>query len=188
MKDPWIYVVLLGAVIAVFGLLRPHKEEHTASFQKNMEDTLEQYVEEVAAENEQLLQVIEKMKQEQDARHDAARRRMDKLEAGIHLMDEKLEAIQLMKPSPSNAVVERERITDETQPYSTPSQQTVEEEEALVSQQRQSAVLSIRDRYPELFDLLDQGVQPADAAVQLQLPLGEIQLIMQLALQEDHRV
>lgn len=80
--EPWIYIVLLGGVIAVIGLLRPRTQEimDTTEIRRNMEETLEHYMTELEEENEKLLKVIERMKQEGEYRDEALRKRMDKLE------------------------------------------------------------------------------------------------------------
>lgn len=199
MKEPWIYLVLLGAVIAVFGWLKPHKDQNSDSFRRNMEDTLEHYVDEITTENEKLLQVVEKMKQEQGVLQDATRRRMDKMEAGIHILSEKLEFMQSLQ------VAERRDSYAELHETEQPPvrrQHALEDvghadgftsyENSPVSdidlQPEDIIEESIRNRYQQLFALLDQGVEASAAAEQLHLPLGEVQLIIQLALQEERRV
>lgn len=180
MNEPWIYLVLLGAVIAVFGWLKPKKESNWESFQRNMEDTLEHYVDEIAADNDKLLQVIEKMKQEHDTLQEASRRRIDKLEASIHILSDKLEFMQSLHVNahqqPAHGMTAEQPII---------SQEIKTEEETVVEPM---AVPSIRSRYQAIFELLDQGVEASVVAEQLQLPLGEVQLIAKLALQEDKRV
>lgn len=182
MNEPWIYIVLLGAVIALFGWLKPQKEKTPESFQRNMEDTLEHYVDEIAAENDKLLQVVEKLKQEHDLLQEATRRRMDKMEAGIQILSEKLELMQSLQVTPLKQVAP---ATKEEQNAEAVIQEEIVEDNTV---EEPIAVQSIRSRYPELFDLLDQGVEASAAAEQLQLPLGEVQLITQLALQEEKRV
>lgn len=80
--EPWIYIVLLGGVIAVIGMLRPRTQAtmDTTEIRRNMEETLEHYMIELEEENEKLLKVIERMKQEGEYRDEALRKRMDKLE------------------------------------------------------------------------------------------------------------
>jgi len=80
--EPWIYIVLLGGVIVVIGWLRPRTQAtmDTTEIRRNMEETLEHYMTELEEENEKLLKVIERMKQEGEYRDEALRKRMDKLE------------------------------------------------------------------------------------------------------------
>lgn len=80
--EPWIYIVLLGGVIIVIGMLRPRTQQTTdsAEMRRNMEETLEHYMTELETENEKLLTVIERMKQEGEHRDKALRKRLDKLE------------------------------------------------------------------------------------------------------------
>ena len=199
MKEPWIYLVLLGAVIALFGWLKPHKDQSSDGFRRNMEDTLEHYVDEITTENEKLLQVVEKMKQEQGVLQDAARRRMDKMEAGIHILSEKLEFMQSLQAAErrdsyselyekEQALARRQQAQEDegyadgfTAHENSPHSDNDLQPEAIIEE-------SIRNRYQQLFALLDQGVEASAAAEQLQLPLGEVQLIIQLALQEERRV
>lgn len=187
MNEPWIYLVLLGGVIAVFGWLRPERASNESmkveSFQTNMEETLEHYIQEVAAENDKLLNVIERMKQEQDTRNEAARRRMDKLDSAIHILDDKLELWKSNAVSAPGAAISHSVSQEQWNQTLGQVPEPAMEYEVPVPPRS-----SIRNRYPELFELLAAGTSPDEAAQLLSLPLGEIQLIIQLAEQEDHRV
>ncbi|PZM64012.1 hypothetical protein DOE73_19075 [Paenibacillus dendritiformis] len=47
---------------------------------------------------------------------------------------------------------------------------------------------SIRSRYPELFALAEEQVPAGQIAERLSMPIGEVQLILQLGIQEGGRV
>ncbi|UHA73910.1 hypothetical protein [Paenibacillus sp. 481] len=207
MSDPWIYIVLLGAVVVMFGWFRAQKvtDGSTANTQRNMEETLEHYVEEVAAENEKLVTIIERMKKEGELRDDALRRRMDALEAKweqasviAHEEEQRAtlaatipSATQAVEPvSPQSMVASMKAATVKSSEYAIVGEPNTEsdmasalsavptsEAEAIV----ETATPSIRERYADLFALMEEGVPEEQIAERLAMPRGEVQLVIQLA-------
>lgn len=195
--EPWMYILLLGAAIAVIGMLRPKvvPEGGTTELRRNMEDTLEHYMRELEEENEKLITVIERMKKESDLRDDALKRRMDKLERNWSSFEERLASAK------ENDRGESREQEQQAAPESL-SMPRAASEEAIIGTNEAGrfaetypddlsetpAAVPLRSRYPELFALLDQGCSEEEAAQRLSMPRGEVQLIIHLEQQEVRRV
>lgn len=207
MNDPWIYLVLLGAVVMVCGLLRPKTANGTTTIKQEIEDTLEHYIEEMAAENDKLLTVVERMKKEQNLRDDSLRKRMDLLEGKIaHLTEKQQLQNHHVEARITNmqqqSVRQRDKLlpmADEHEHSRETSVSTMEsnsndihsnetEMNSLITAAESEELPSIRKRYKDIFELLDEGISSHDIALQLNLPQGEVEVIIQLGLQEAERV
>jgi len=167
---PWGYVLLLGAFIVVFGLTRPRskQDEQPAKSTLNMEIALEQFMENMESDNRELVDLV-KHSQEDNARQLALReKRIADLEHRCAELETKLQqtiarstAIAAgMAASPQAVVPQPEEEAEPRRP-------------------------SIRDRYAELFELYDQGKSIDIVARKLEMNKGEVQLIIQLAKQEE---
>ena len=195
--EPWMYILLLGAAIVVVGILRPKvvPEGNSTELRRNMEETLEHYMRELEVENEKLITVIERMKKESDLRDDALRRRMDKMEHNWISFEERL-------ASANEDVKDESGKQEQKAPPEPPSMPQAIVEEVLFETSEVDdfverfpddlheapAAVPLRDRYPELFALLEQGYSEEEAAQQLAMPRGEAQLIIKLEQQEVRRV
>ncbi|MCG7407466.1 hypothetical protein MH117_08530 [Paenibacillus sp. ACRRX] len=191
MNEPWIYLALLGGVVAVVGLVRPTSQDSHANLKQNIEETLEHYVQEISEENEKLLQAVERLKKEADLRDEAMRRRMDMLEASVQHAGEQ-QRQQVSQIETLSSLVNRPQIVQTVQNKDTAEQNTFEGMTAVEAASGVEVVEdsppTIRDRYVDLFALHMKGVKAEQIAARLNMPLGEVQLILQLSLQEDQRV
>src|SRR5690606_31975077 len=60
MDEPWIYIVLLGAVVVVGALALPRRRasEETETRAGNLEATLEQFMDSMETENQQMIETV----------------------------------------------------------------------------------------------------------------------------------
>ncbi|WCR29051.1 hypothetical protein L3476_10210 [Paenibacillus thiaminolyticus] len=202
---PWLYVALLGAVLVVLGLLRPRTGNDSTELQRNMEETLEHYMRELETDNEKLISMIERMKNEGQMTDEALRKRIDQLEqrwsrseerhAALEARVAEQQAVRLWNtqaPAP-----QREGAAQPVPEYSMPAEASplppeadpIPEAEAQAQADSEAPEPpSIRSRYPELFALADDQVPAGRIAERLSMPVGEVQLIIQLGIQEGGRV
>lgn len=199
---PWIYVALLGAVLVVLGLLRPRTGNDSTELRRNMEETLEHYMRELETDNEKLISMIERMKKEGQMTDEALRKRIDQLEQrwsrseerhaalearvaeqqAVRLWNEQASAPQMEEAAQAAA---QHSIADAA---SLPSEaETIPDAEAQAEAETPEPP-SIRSRYPALFALADEQVPAGQIAERLSMPIGEVQLILQLEIQEGGRV
>ncbi|MGG3837042.1 hypothetical protein ABEV00_08420 [Paenibacillus thiaminolyticus] len=202
---PWIYVALLGAVLVVLGLLRPRTGNDSTELRRNMEETLEHYMRELETDNEKVISMIERMKKEGQMTDEALRKRIDQLEqrwsrseerhAALEARVAELQAVRLWNGQAP--VPQMEEAAQPAAQHSMPAEaatfppeaEPVPDAEAEAQAESETPEPpTIRSRYPELFALADEQVPAGQIAERLSMPIGEVQLILQLGIQEGGRV
>ncbi|TVX93955.1 hypothetical protein [Paenibacillus agilis] len=196
MEQPWIYLVLLGAVIMLVGWKKPARSNNEAQFSENMEATLEHFIHEVGEENEKVLAVVEQLKKENDLQFNAARHRMDALEASLSQAEERawhaeqtLAQIRreqsIQQPVGVNMSYTANTIAADSGHTISVLEHDIVSESA--SEQPNTVPQSIRSRYEQLFALVDEGKSNQQIADELHMNRGEVELIRQLSQQESER-
>lgn len=201
--EPWFYIVLLGAAALVYALLLPERQAAApkAEMARELESTLEQYMAEIENENQELIDMVAKMKQDLTSKQLAQqeqiaelRQRLGDAEAYAKQTEARLELL-------GNAMKEKTAGAAFPEPEETPQaiQAQLEVAAAAVSDNGSVDQSSqpeepeppqqelVRDRYPELFELYDKGKSIDMIAKATGLQRGEVQLILQLAKKEESR-
>ncbi|MDF2657330.1 MAG: hypothetical protein K0Q94_121 [Paenibacillus sp.] len=183
--DPWLYIVLLGLVLIVYAKLVPKKEPAAkqTNVMKEIEDTMELFSAELEEENKQLLGLVSGMKQEHEAHTATLLGRIEALEQQNKAVNEQLSILldQRMRKEPVPAAAGAEAPVLDALPVAAPLAQQAEEPAV----QPEPVPASIRDRYPDVFRLYEQGKSTEYIAKKLEMNKGEVMLIIQLAKQED---
>jgi hypothetical protein len=194
--NPWMYVVLLGLVLIVYAKLLP---KSTASVPKNnmvqeIEETIEHFAVEMDEQNRAILDVFTKTRQDYEVEMAKLSGRLELLEMQKNDLSLELSKIHLSsqigfappqtiaKPAPATENVPN--IEAESNPHHNdkgiaPMPNAEKEESAF------TARLSMKSRYPDLFSLYDQGKGVEMIAKKLGMNKGEVNLIIQLARQEE---
>ncbi|WP_234489609.1 MULTISPECIES: hypothetical protein [Paenibacillus] len=192
--EPWLIVVILGAAALVYAMMLPKRKEEQSqqgSVVKQVEATLEQYMAEIENENVELVELVSQMKQDMAAKQlsqqeqlSEMRQRLVSLEQQVAQQDARL--LQMESLPAGQATVSRETAAAvEPGAFLEPAAGADSEgqngtESTLPEQQP-----SIRERYPELFELYDTGKSIDAIGKMTGMHRGEIQLILQLAKQEE---
>lgn len=192
--EPWLIVVILGTAALVYAMMLPKRKEEQSqqgSVVKQVEATLEQYMAEIENENVELVELVSQMKQDMAAKQlsqqeqlSEMRQRLVSLEQQVAQQDARL--LQMESLPAGQATVSRETAAAvEPGAFLEPATGADSEgqngtESTLPEQQP-----SIRDRYPELFELYDTGKSIDAIGKMTGMHRGEIQLILQLAKQEE---
>jgi regulator of replication initiation timing len=182
-----VYIVLLGVAAIVYALMQPRIKQQGAAAPAaqvgDIEHTLEQYMAEMERDNEEIIGLIADMKQETVAKQLSLqeqvaelRQRLQTFERQNLLLETKLE--QLQKEPPANHVV-----FTEAEQEAAPAGATAEATEAIGEHAAKSP--TVRERYPELFELYDQGKSIDIVSKSIGMAKGEVQLILQLAKREE---
>ncbi|MBA9086103.1 hypothetical protein FHR92_002576 [Fontibacillus solani] len=190
--DPWFYIVLLGLAAVVYAMLIPSRKSTTAPVNNGigeLETTLEQYMSEIEKENDELIDLVAQMKQ------DFASKQLAQQEQIVELRKRMIEVEQVSR---NNTTIGKaaEHIAEAAPEPAMKTGYAVEEAVIPVSSDviehpDHSADLdtkapeSVRDRYPELFDLYEKGKSIDMIAKTIGIQRGEIQLILQLAKREE---
>jgi ABC-type transporter Mla subunit MlaD len=167
------YIVLLGAVVIAYAIIMPRKKQHAAlpaQTVQNMETALEQFMENMEKDNQELVQLVAKAQQETKSDADRNEQRIIALERKCDRLTEQLELA----------------LSSSASPVAQPVQniQAVEMEAVKLSNEAKQ-LNKIQVRYSELFQLYGQGKSIEVISKKLGMNKGEVQLIIQLAKQEE---
>ncbi|QUL52609.1 hypothetical protein KDC22_19400 [Paenibacillus tritici] len=181
--EPWVYIVLVGAVAIVYALRLPARAGREDSEEKKSlketEAALELYMADIEQENSKLLQLVGSIKtQSQTNKTDlqeeigVLREQVGELHKSLLLMDARLTAEEKERLQLAAAFTwEGSSAQTEKPPAEAPV--------------KPKPVSSIKLRYPRLFELHEQGKSIDSIAKTAGLQRGEVQLILQLAQQEE---
>lgn len=158
---PWLYIVLLGACIMLFAWLKPNNAAARPSAGiEEIEETLEQFALELEEDNRQLMEATAGIR--------------SKLEADILKLSGRVDALEKQLLAYAQA---------------SPAQPAAQPEAAVSSEQQEeqaeSAPADMKSRYPELFAYYAQGKSMEYIAKKTGMNKGEVELIIQLAKQEE---
>lgn len=177
--DSWIYIALLGIGAVLYALMLPKRREETVNSEqviKEMESTLEQYMGEVQLENEQLLDLVSSMKQEQAAKQTAQQEQLTE-------MRQRLLTLEQQQSSTEARMSSLETSWDSIKVTEVSADALASSESAPIA--IQPPINSIKRRYTELFDMYEAGRSIDMIAKSVGMQRGEVQLIIQLAKQEE---
>ncbi|MGO4498711.1 hypothetical protein AB4114_22790 [Paenibacillus sp. 2RAB27] len=186
--QPVLYVILLGLVMIVYARFIP-KEPTTASSAnatvvQEIEDTIEHFAAEMDEQNQAMLDLFSKTKQDYEVELAKLAGRLETLERQKHELSKELTTLHVSQPpvlspaemlsalnAPNHGIPASVHVI-ETAPDPLP------EEPVYVG-------LSMKSRYSELFTLHDQGKSVEAIAKKLSMNKGEVSLILQLSRQEE---
>lgn len=182
--QPWVYIVLVGAVAIVYALRLPSRVNETAEKQslKETEAALELYMADIERENDKMLQLVSGIKQQSQNNRAALqeeiaalREQVTELQNSSVLFDARLTAEEksLLELS---AAYSKNSAAAKTADSGTAAE---------LPEPKPKPVSSIKLRYPRLFELHEQGKSIDSIAKTAGLQRGEVQLILQLAKQEE---
>ncbi|MCR8656280.1 DUF6115 domain-containing protein [Paenibacillus endoradicis] len=189
----WQYIALLGAVIAVTAAILPKNKKYQAASGSNhaqfeqLEMSFEQFMENMEKEHDGLVKMLttslQTMREEDRLKTD----QITRLEKKCSELEEQLSSL-----SHANVALETKLslLAANTHFTSQSSAQDMQHAafDSQLEQLKQSIIPenSIHNRYVELFELYDNGKSVEAIAKKLGKNKGEVQLILQLAKQEEN--
>jgi DNA-binding NarL/FixJ family response regulator len=136
---------------------------------KEIEDTMEHFANEIEEENKQLLQTVAQIKTDHEQQMNRIITKVDQLEKQNYDLSNEIKSIVFTKFHEQNKQL--------------PTTATLEE--TLLLEKVSVSPMQMKERYTELFLLHEQGKAIEYIAKKLNLNKGEVQLIIQLAKQEE---
>ncbi|WP_040948699.1 DUF6115 domain-containing protein [Gorillibacterium massiliense] len=186
--QPWAYVVLLGILCLVISWFI--KEPAQASVMaKDIEDAMDLVAANLEQENKELLDSMTRLKSEYE-------RQADKLDARVAELDKRVGEL-------SAELREQQRQQSQNQVQNLSYNQGSSQNQNLMTvrdmnpavkpdiaaeaepEQDEPVAATISQRYPELFQLHNQGKSVESIARKLDMNKGEVALILQLSRRED---
>lgn len=168
MDSPWLYIVLAGIVLIVYSRLLPKasSSEPAAAVHQDLDQTIEEFANQIEQENQELVHMISNMRQYYEEQMTRQMKRIDLLEQQIKTLQQ--------KSYEHNHIINTDNLSS-----------TVNVLTPTTSDSQQEVKRDLRDRYDQLFQLYDSGRSMDYIAKKLNMNRGEISLILQLAKQED---
>lgn len=189
----WQYIALLGAVIAVTAAILPKNKKNQAGSSSNhaqfeqLEMSFEQFMENMEKEHDGLVKMLsnslQTMREEDRLKSDQIKR----LEKKCSELEEQLSSLSHANVALDTKVTLLSANTSFTNQSSAQDMQNTSFDSQL-EQLKQNIIPenSIHNRYVELFELYDSGKSVEAIAKKLGKNKGEVQLILQLAKQEEN--
>ncbi|MBD7967247.1 DUF6115 domain-containing protein [Paenibacillus gallinarum] len=172
--EPWSTLVVLGVGITLFAWFMPRSRPQTGGkVIKDVETTLEQYLAEIELENEKVIQSIQKWKQDFSHTNNLKEKEIQDMKQQIINLEQQVSALMNANAFSNMNVEAAVKKTD----YAVADDTVIEE---IVIQEEPT----IHKRYSEVFHLESEGKSTDYIAKKLDMPKGEVQLILQLGERE----
>ncbi|MBP1155979.1 hypothetical protein [Paenibacillus sp. PvR098] len=206
MNQPWIYIVLVGLVLIVYAKIVPRSAGNQGSNARGgsmlseMEETMDLFAAELDEQNKALIQMFVETKKEYELHTTKLVYRIELLEKqGEQLQQEvsrigftcdQLQSRQLAEKRVDAAYARTAAGSIEPEQPGGGSLTPASPPEPMLEQvipvpPDVSFVMNMKERYSELFELYQQGKSTDYIAKKLGKNKGEINLILQLAKQEE---
>jgi len=184
--DPLWYVVIIGAAAIFYAFMIPRQRKEQTGNQsvivREVEETLEHFMDEIDQDNKELVQLVTQMKQDFVLQQNVLGHRIEQLEHRCQQLE--LQQVQHTMVNEHVAVaVEPQFVVDPTVPSAVPVVETQRDPEPELPMED----ASIKGRYADIFTLYEDGKSMDMISKKTGLPRGEIQLILQLSKQEASR-
>ncbi|RAP76235.1 hypothetical protein DL346_12570 [Paenibacillus montanisoli] len=177
--ESWQTIMLIGGIVVVCAAILPRraasvKQDDSTQTVRNMETALEQFMENMEADNRELADLVSKSAREAQLQTKKRDERIEQLENRCAELEQLLAAQANLYDAAS---VRQQPVV---QPLS--NIEPISEADPAVPEE---SSLSIRHRYAELFELYQSGKSIDAIAKKLGRNKGEVQLILQLSKQEE---
>ncbi|EXX91274.1 hypothetical protein BG53_11805 [Paenibacillus darwinianus] len=181
---PWQLVVLLGAFAIVGALILPRrgKAAGPASNAEGMQTALEQFMENMEADNRELIETVTRAQLQQRQYNAERDERLASLERRIIELEGKLSRFEARTEERLDQVRNAAVTSGAAVAAKHPTAGGPYKEEDV-----EAVAPPIRERYAELFDMHNQGKSIEAIAKKVGMNKGEVMLILQLAKQEEER-
>jgi uncharacterized protein YdiU (UPF0061 family) len=190
--QPWLYIVILGACIIVYAYMRPRNTESKRTTVVNdIEVALDQFAEELEEGNKELMISVTGLKRELEAEINKLNGRLSVLEKQSTFSN----SVSDIRTEHSNVtalhqVIERVVEKPKTRRVIKKHEEQVEEKDISLNKEiskpdPKPLENDIKNRYGAIFELHAQGKSIEYIAKKTGMNKGEIQLIIQLARQEE---
>ncbi|MCL6459912.1 MAG: hypothetical protein K6T85_18105 [Gorillibacterium sp.] len=186
MTDPWVVVVIMG-IICIVASWMIKEPKHAFSMTKEIEEALDLVAVNMEEENRELIRSITQMKSEFERRNENSEKRVLGLEKRIDDLSAELRNVLMLqlqkateKKSSMTPILQQQHNEMSSFPGASQAAALLPNTERIEEQPE-----GLKLRYPELFQLYQQGKSIEQIAKKLGINKGETALIIQLAKQEE---
>lgn len=172
--EPWSTLVVLGVGITLFAWFMPKTKPQTGGKMiKDVEATLEQYLAEIELENEKVIESIQKWKQDFSHTNNLREKEIQDMKQQILNLEQQVSSLMNVNAFSSTNIEAAVEKMDDTAADDTGVEEITIQEES-----------TIHKRYNEVFQLESEGKSMDYIAKKLDMPKGEVQLILRLGERE----
>ncbi|AIQ13322.1 hypothetical protein [Paenibacillus durus] len=189
--QPWAYIVMLGGFALAYALFLPSRARNKDSGAdkqslKEVEAALELYMTDVERENRELLELLDSIKTQSQSNQAAVQEQLSELNGRLDAMQQRTSQLETRMAANENGLLQLALSGGkETNAHAQqPEVQTKATDDPAVDI-KAKPVSTIKLRYPQLFELHNEGKSIDAIAKKTGMQSGEIQLILQLAKQEE---
>ncbi|MBY9081913.1 hypothetical protein KIH86_17110 [Paenibacillus sp. HN-1] len=180
--QPWGYIVLLGGCALVYALLLPSRNRNKESggdkqTVKEVEAALELYMADVERENRELMDVLGSIKNQTQNNQASLQEQIGELKGQLDSLHHRIAQLENRTAATENGLLQLA--------ISGPAPREGSEDKDQETEPKTKPVSTIKLRYPQLFELHEEGKSIDAIAKKTGMQSGEIQLILQLAKQEE---
>jgi predicted nuclease with TOPRIM domain len=187
LNQPWAYIVLFGLVFIVYAKIIPRRnvsKSHQNPTIHEIEETMEHFTAELDEQNKALIQLLAETKRDNEMQSTKLSSRVETLEKQLGQAAHDLSKLgftyeELQKKVEQNPKISLNSVS-ELQVQHPPINITKDDVEG-----QPFVAMNIKTRYYELFELYEQGKSTEYIAKKLNMNKGEVNLIFQLAKQEE---
>lgn len=189
MDQPLWYIIVVGFAVICFAFLVPKKKQadiNQGQIVKEVESTLEHFMDEIEHDTEEMVQLVARMKQDFEVQQRVLEHRIEALDLRCQQLENQLQN-QLQKPAYATLLQETGA------PRESSVEAPAKEAEApyvpaAIEPEHEPVNTSIKTRYAEVFLLYEEGKSIDMISKKTGIARGEIQLILQLSKREAERV
>lgn len=179
--QPWIYIVLVGLCILVFALLRRQEKnsQSESSILPQVGQLMDHFAADLEEQNEALMKVLQTNKQENEMK-------LSRMQGHIDSLEDQVSQLALAQAELAAAV--QKICSENIQMQPVPDSESTGENSSGLPNGFEIGTPnepSIRQRYPDIFRLYDQGKSVEYIAKKTEMNKGEVGLILGLAKQEE---
>lgn len=183
--QPWGYIVLLGGCALVYALILPSRSRRKNGSEdrqtiKEVEDAMELYMSDIERENRELLDLLASVKTQSQNNQAVLQEQIGELKGQLESLHHRISQLESRTAAAENGILQL-AISGTTQRQGNLAQDNVQP----VQPEKAKPVSTIKLRYPQLFELYEEGKSLDFIAKKTGMQRGEIQLILQLAKQEE---
>lgn len=170
-------IVFLGLLcLAVSFFMPKNLKAKSTDMVKEMEETMEHFANEIEEENKGLLESVVQMKNSHDQQVAKLSDKIEQLEKQSYGLSQELRSL---------AYVRMDQLNQQSEQSNGQVAASAQTKQAPVIKADESQTLQMKLRYAPLFELHNQGKSIEYIAKKSGMNKGEVQLIIQLAKQED---
>lgn len=189
--QPWVYIVLVGVAAILYAVLLPVRAKAGKAERQSLKETeaaLELYMADIERENEELVQLVSSIKLQSQNNQSVMQEQISELQTQLIDILESTKQLESRVTDEEKSLKELAATVEKGSFTVVGSADNVSSEVENHKNQpelKQKPVSSIKLRYPRLFELHEQGKSIDSIAKTVGLQRGEVQLILQLAKQEE---